>query len=308
MEENKEQIVPSPSPTQTQPLNTIKKLPPFMALLKEALETLKHSLVSLIKLWLVTIGGILAVVAVVGIFVFLGTILAPAMGAFAILLIPGAFALIVFYVVSFIVLISTSQIAVIKILTSQTKLPIIKTMKESLPLVIPLAFTSFISQLLIAGGLVLLLIPGLVIAVLFAFVNFVVVTENLKGKDALRRSYQLVRPYFWKILLLTIAIQIPVTLLSQVLVRFLQDYPALYLLYLPFVLISGYYIQALNSTLYKNAKAITSTTTPIKMKWILIVAILGWIAFAVIIISVTATGIANPESLESLITPTPLAQ
>lgn len=303
MEEKKEQAVQTPSPAPSQPESSTKKLPPFIALLREAWMLLKQSFVSIIKLLFVMICAFLAVAIVIGAFVFFGMMFAPALGDFAGLLILGGLGMIIFYVVSLVVLTTVFQITMIRIFTSPTRLPIIKTLKESLPLVTPFFFTLLLAQFLMFGGFWLLIFPGIVIAFLFSFVNFVVVTENLKGRAALMRSYQLVRPYIWKIVLVSMAVQIPVNILTQIFAWFVEDYPVIYILYFPFVLITGYYIQALSIVLYKNAKAITPVDIPVRMKWILVVASIGWVVFLGLIFTVGVAAVADPSILDMLIPP-----
>lgn len=59
--------------------------------------------------------------------------------------------------------------------------------------------TGFLSAFAIAGGLLLLIIPGLVLLVRFLFVQPVVVLERTAYRAALRRSRELTRGYGWRI-------------------------------------------------------------------------------------------------------------
>lgn len=276
------------------------KLPSFKSLYKDAWVLLKTTFTSLIKLFFISLAALFGIVAVVGLFVFLGIMLTPVLGDFSWILIIGALALMVFYIVSIIVISAVSQITYIKIFTSSTKLPIIKTMKESVPLVMPFFVAQLLVQLLVMGGVGLLIIPGIIIAILFSFVSFVVVTENLQGRAALRRSYQLVRPHFWKIVLVSLSLQIPVQIINQIFSSVSQDYPAVFLLSVPFSIGAGLFIQALNIVLYKNAKAVTPTDKPVRMRWILIVAIIGWIVLLGLLIAGFFAAIADPELLNNI--------
>jgi len=62
-----------------------------------------------------------------------------------------------------------------------------------------LLWTNFLAILAITGGIILFIIPGILFAVWFSQVNFVVVQEQLSGPAALRRSRQLVRGRFWDV-------------------------------------------------------------------------------------------------------------
>lgn len=292
MEEKTGQTPSSPS--------TTAKLPAFGVLFKEAWELSTHVLSSFIKLCLLSFCGFLVVATIIGGGVFLGVMLTPVLGDYAALLIIGALILMVFYLVSVVTLIGVTQITAIKLFMSAIKLPVFKTMKQSAPLVPSFFFTTFLAQFFIFGGLWILFIPGFFIALLFSFVSFVVVTENLNGRAALRRSYQLVRPYVWKILLVSLAVQIPVNILSQLMGRFIEDTPVIYVVYLPFVILSGLYIQALSAVLFKHAKANAVTGKAISMKWILIVGIIGWIIFIVALVTLISAAVSNPSMLDSL--------
>lgn len=50
------------------------------------------------------------------------------------------------------------------------------------------------------GGLILLIIPGVIFYIWFVFAALLVIFEDLKGRAALKRSYELTKGYFWKIL------------------------------------------------------------------------------------------------------------
>lgn len=57
----------------------------------------------------------------------------------------------------------------------------------------------FLSGLAIAGGFILLIIPGLIMYARLAFAPAAVVVEDLRGSKALNRSWRLSRGMFWKI-------------------------------------------------------------------------------------------------------------
>lgn len=62
-----------------------------------------------------------------------------------------------------------------------------------------LFFANMLSGLVVVLGLVLLIIPGIIFAVWFSFVSFVLVTENLGAMESLKRSKSLVSGYFWAV-------------------------------------------------------------------------------------------------------------
>lgn len=56
---------------------------------------------------------------------------------------------------------------------------------------------SILVGLAVAGGLILFIIPGLIFAVMFSVAIPALVVENLRGTDAMSRSWNLVKGYFW---------------------------------------------------------------------------------------------------------------
>ena len=80
----------------------------------------------------------------------------------------------------------------------------IKGVKETFKLAWPrvgnYAITTILVGLLLLGGFLLLIIPGILVLVWFAFANYIVVTEKIGARDALRRSKALVKGYFWQVL------------------------------------------------------------------------------------------------------------
>lgn len=65
--------------------------------------------------------------------------------------------------------------------------------------IIPLLWVSILSGLAIFGGTLLLIIPGIIFAVWFAFASVIVVLENTRGSAALSQSKKLVSGRWWSI-------------------------------------------------------------------------------------------------------------
>lgn len=78
--------------------------------------------------------------------------------------------------------------------------------QHSLPLFIPFFLTSVLYFLIIIGGILLLIIPGIIFALKFQFANYLVVDQNLKPKQALKQSNQLTKGNLWKLFLLTLTL------------------------------------------------------------------------------------------------------
>lgn len=52
----------------------------------------------------------------------------------------------------------------------------------------------------VAGGFILLIVPGIILAIGFMFTNYALVVEDKRGMQALLRSRQYVRGYWWAVL------------------------------------------------------------------------------------------------------------
>lgn len=73
-------------------------------------------------------------------------------------------------------------------------------LKNTVPLIFPAILASFFAGLAILGGLLLLIIPGIIFSVWFAFVLYCVVFEEKKGVEALKASKALVDGRWWSVL------------------------------------------------------------------------------------------------------------
>jgi len=72
-------------------------------------------------------------------------------------------------------------------------------LKASFKKVLSFFWVSLLKSLIILGGFILFIVPGVIWAVKYGFAPLVVVLENKKGVSALRRSAELTRGYRWSI-------------------------------------------------------------------------------------------------------------
>jgi hypothetical protein len=72
--------------------------------------------------------------------------------------------------------------------------------RTALLLLLPILWVSFLAALGVAVGLILLIVPGVIAAVRFAFGSTVIVVEGLRGTEALARTWRLAKGKFWRIL------------------------------------------------------------------------------------------------------------
>lgn len=73
-----------------------------------------------------------------------------------------------------------------------------------LPVLIPLIFTNLLMWLVISGGYLLLIIPGIMLTLGFQFVGLVVLDKNLHYVDALKASWRMTDGRKWDLLVLLI--------------------------------------------------------------------------------------------------------
>lgn len=107
------------------------------------------------------------------------------------------FPLVIFWLLVFIFLSFWQKGAILyAVKDREEKIGFKESFKRGLHKIWPLLGTGLLAGLIVSGGLMLLIIPGVIFGVWFAFVSYLVVAENLSGKSALSRSKQLVKGNF----------------------------------------------------------------------------------------------------------------
>lgn len=81
----------------------------------------------------------------------------------------------------------------------------------------PFALLSILSGLIIGGGMILLIIPGIIFTVWYSFAKFVFVDKKTGIMDSLRKSKELVKGRFWSVLGRILVIGIFTILVSAIL-------------------------------------------------------------------------------------------
>lgn len=122
--------------------------------------------------------------------------------------------------------ISIVLIIIINNLWNKTKIDLKQTYETSYSKILSYLWVSILANLAIFGGILLLIIPGIIFAVWFAFCAYILIIENIKGVQALQASKNLVQGYFWPIfwrwfatyfvygLLIAVIILIPIYLIG----------------------------------------------------------------------------------------------
>ncbi len=135
----------------------------------------------------------------------------------AILTLAGIIAIVVLAVLIYLNVLL--QIAILKVVFEANKsMSVFQTIKDSRPLVWPLLAVNLLAGALTLGGFMLLIIPGIVLALLLSFAQYEVIFNHKRGVEALRRSFALFATDFWGIfgrILLFAVISIIITILCS---------------------------------------------------------------------------------------------
>lgn len=92
-----------------------------------------------------------------------------------------------------------SQAALIYAVKSEGNIKVKEAYRRSFSKVAAFIWIAFLSSLIIFGGFMFFIVPGLIFAVWFSMVYFVIIDENLRGTDALLRSREYIRGNFFKV-------------------------------------------------------------------------------------------------------------
>lgn len=92
-----------------------------------------------------------------------------------------------------------ATIGIIKQVKSGWKLSVEETYRIALPYFWPLVWVSLLSGLVVLGGFLLLLVPGVILAVMLSFSRIAVVVDDKRGMDALMWSKELVHGLWWEV-------------------------------------------------------------------------------------------------------------
>lgn len=92
--------------------------------------------------------------------------------------------------------------------------------KQTAGRVWPMVGVSILSSLIVVGGLILLIIPGIIFSVWYGMSRYIVVTENLSPVESLKRSRVYVDGFFWPVIirmLIVLALSFGVSFVSEIL-------------------------------------------------------------------------------------------
>jgi len=163
------------------------------------------------------------------------------------------------------------------ILTNTKKESIKSLINRSKPYIIPYFMTNLLLSFFVVGGFAVFVIPGLILSLFFIFTLTIIVLENKTGRAALLRSYQLVKAYFWQILLRVIIIEAGVIIVSNILNNIAKEVSSVAIISRLFSLFVEWFVVIYLFLLYKQIREKVPADKTVSMNWIWVVSIIGWI-------------------------------
>jgi flagellar basal body-associated protein FliL len=270
------------NPPYTAPLNhptplTSNSFSPVLELVKRAWDKTQKQLLRLFLLTLIPLVGLVTVAIVGGIaMVALAAIggsnaLTPVVTVFFIAL------AIVFAILMLAINISTIYI----VADTDPALSPLAIFKKSLKKVWPLMIASLLGGLIVLGGFVLLIIPGILFSILLSFSAYFVVMDNISPIEAMRKSVYVVSKNFGSIFI-RLAVLFGIGFVAGLIINMLTSSAGDLtgsLVSLVFNLLFSWFSIAYTLSLFLEAKK-TAGDGRGKLLWMVIVAIIGWILIA----------------------------
>ena len=104
-----------------------------------------------------------------------------------------------------------AQLALLYVIKDrQEKIGIIEAYRRSWSKILSFLWIALLLVFIIMGGFLLLIVPGIIFAIWFSLANYILITEDLKGVDALLKSKEYVTGYwggvFWRLFFISIII------------------------------------------------------------------------------------------------------
>ncbi len=182
------------------------------------------------------------------------------------------------------------QASLLDFLKNKEKINIFEIYRRNINKIIPFLWVNLLVSFVIFGGFLFFLIPGIIYALWFAFSLYVLFNEDIRGVNALLKSREYVRGYWWKILwrffffFLIMFVFLIVTALLSMSIPFGYFVSMLVIIFLwtPLIIIYNYLIYSQ----LKNIKGefTFQPTTGQKLK-IFIIPSLGFLIFVILILA-----------------------
>jgi len=119
----------------------------------------------------------------------------------------------------------------------------------------PFLWLHILAAIILMVGFMLLIVPGIILLVYFSLISWVLIFEDTQGFEAIKRSTNLVRGYWWAIVGRFLAVYIPVYIVGALPAMVFEQGPALqftnFLFQILFFLITPFFI-AYHYLIYKD--------------------------------------------------------
>lgn len=186
----------APSEQSPVPAPAVQKigLPKVSSLFSEAWQLYKSRLKTSVLIQLL----VYAVMAIGALLFGLGILLSNSVDQNVLLIIGGIIALpFVIAIIYISIWVQASQIMVYSVSDEDAKVKTV--LNKTKPFLLQFFWVSLLSGLIVMGGSILLLIPGLILMVMVAFSTYIVVLEGRKNLDAVLASREYVRGIWWPV-------------------------------------------------------------------------------------------------------------
>lgn len=174
------------------------------------------------------------------------------------------------------------QVASIKIIDEEITFK--NAVRSSFKYIPRMVLAAILIGLIVGGGLFLFVIPGIVLAFYLIFVPYEIILGNQRVTDAIRNSITLVKSHaqdiFSKMLFLFIVTAL-INYSFKILLLSGSATPALIVNLVGYLvgLFSMTYIFKLYQSVKASAAQLNPAPSPAKLRWFLLVSLLGWIMF-----------------------------
>ena len=186
--------------------------------------------------------------------VFLGIMLAPLLVSLPIILftklpVPIFIVLMIIFMIAVIIIGFWSQISLLYAIKDRDKeIGIKESFAKGWHKIIPYWYISLLVGLIVMGGFLLFIVPGIIFAVWFSLAAYILVAEDIKGMNALRESKRLVSGNWssvcWRFLFIVLflgAISLAVSSIAEIFkIPFLEYAVSLFIV--PFASVFGFLI------------------------------------------------------------------
>ncbi len=186
--------VAAPTPTATPPVSSMAKLPGISALFSQAWSAYTARFKTSILLQLSMFGIGFAAVIVGALAFFAGNAVSKTVGIIILIIVGLVLFILVIY---FSIWLQTAQIALFTMNTEEIGFK--NAINKAKPLMRNFFWTSLVTGLVIMGGFLLLIIPGIILSVLLTFGVYIAVAEGRKIMDSITASREYVRGYWWPV-------------------------------------------------------------------------------------------------------------